>query len=72
MNHNYWQLTCGQIGGEQVYKFFGKLNEKDQSMLNERKKRSSKSVPSSSSGVKSSISGPIKPQNQHSQMPNFS
>lgn len=61
-----------QIGGEQVYKFVGKLNEKDQSMLDERIKRSSKSVPSSSSGVKSSISGPINPQNQHSQMPNSS
>ena len=31
-----------QICGEQVYKYIGKLNEKDQSMLDERIKRSSK------------------------------
>lgn len=34
-----------QIQGEQVYKFVGKLNEKDQSMLEERIKRSSKNPP---------------------------
>ena len=30
-----------QIAGEQVYKFIGKLNEKDMAMLEERIKRSS-------------------------------
>jgi cytoskeleton-associated protein 5 len=56
-----------QITGEQVYKYIGKLNEKDQSMLDERIKRSSKSI---APGVKSSISGPINQLNSNSQIPN--
>jgi cytoskeleton-associated protein 5 len=44
-----------QIAGDQVYKFVGRLNEKDQSMLDERIKRSGKP----GGGVKSSASGPI-------------
>ena len=50
-----------QIAGEKVYKYIGKLNEKDQSMLDERIKRSAKSAPI----VKSSTSG--GPLNQASQ-----
>ncbi|CAF0735545.1 unnamed protein product [Brachionus calyciflorus] len=42
-----------QIAGDPVYKYIGKLNEKDQSMLDERIKRSAKS----SAGVKPSTSG---------------
>ena len=57
-----------QIAGEQVYKYIGKLNEKDQSMLDERIKRSSKST--AQPGVKSSISGPINQSNSNSQLPN--
>jgi cytoskeleton-associated protein 5 len=56
-----------QIAGEQVYKYIGKLNEKDQSMLDERIKRSSKST---APGVKSSISGPISQSNSNPQIPN--
>lgn len=69
-----------QIVGDQVYKFIGKLNEKDQSMLDERIKRSSKQVPPppaslpQTNGVKTSASGII---NAHSakesiQIPNSS
>jgi cytoskeleton-associated protein 5 len=43
-----------QIVGEQVYKYCGKLNDKDQSMLDERIKRSSKT---NASQVKASASG---------------
>ena len=60
-----------QIAGDQVYKFIGKLNEKDQSMLDERIKRSSKAAPNG--GVKSSASGPLNqanPYQQMNQMPN--
>ena len=61
-----------QIAGEQVYKFVGRLNEKDQSMLDERIKRSNKPGTASGSasaggaggGVKSSASGPINGSTQ--------
>jgi hypothetical protein len=61
-----------QIQGEQVYKFIGKLNEKDQSMLDERIKRSSKGPPIGSGGVKSSQSGQLSQHNQPTmpQLPN--
>jgi cytoskeleton-associated protein 5 len=49
-----------QIVGEKVYKYVGKLNEKDLSMLEERIKRSAKSAPP----MKSSQSGGIQQQQQ--------
>ena len=53
-----------QIAGEKVYKYVGKLNEKDQSMLDERIKRSAKSMPP----LKSSTSGgPLSQQQQQQQ-----
>ena len=49
-----------QIAGDQVYKFVGKLNEKDQSMLDERIKRSSKPG-AGAGGVRASASGSLNP-----------
>ena len=48
-----------QIVGDPVYKYVGKLNEKDQSMLDERIKRSAKT-----SGLKASASGPVNQQKE--------
>jgi hypothetical protein len=75
-----------QIAGEPVYKYIGKLNEKDQSMLEERIKRSSKQPPSIAAQqaaanhngvVKQSTSSSLINQNnqqqqQHAVIPNSS
>ena len=49
-----------RIAGEKVYKFVGKLNEKDQSMLDERIKRSAKLPP-----PKSVSNGNLNQEKQH-------
>lgn len=46
-----------QMAGEQVYKYIGKLSEKDQSMLDERIKRSAKTIPQSNSKLSVKDSG---------------
>jgi cytoskeleton-associated protein 5 len=53
-----------QIAGEQVYKFIGKLNEKDMAMLEERIKRSSKTT-----AIKVSASGNLNQVPSTPQMP---
>ncbi|RNA27578.1 cytoskeleton-associated 5 isoform X1 [Brachionus plicatilis] len=53
-----------QIVGDQVYKFVGRLNEKDQSMLDERIKRSAKT-----SGLKASASGSVSQKDGQKEAP---